>query len=159
MTNPKCRYELHTSLVDKLHSGGYKRVKVVKIDANGSTVIKEWKPAYAGRSPVCSYNVVLQEAKLLISELLENPDVLNNTCFKGVKVEDKYWGVVGDYGYRPVADDEQEDYRGTMLLCRISDGTVLGSDGGEPEDNTFGRDWEWIAGVIAAEVERANVKE
>lgn len=41
-------------------------------------------------------------------------------------------------------EDDGYDYR-TTLIITDSSGTREYSDGGEPEDNTFGRDWNWVA--------------
>lgn len=35
-------------------------------------------------------------------------------------------------------------------LVDTRDGRVLGSDGGEPEDNSFCRDWKWVPVELAA---------
>lgn len=41
---------------------------------------------------------------------------------------------------------DPEDQDGRSVLTVYADGKFIEehSDGGEPEDNSFGRDWEWI---------------
>ncbi len=50
----------------------------------------------------------------------------------------------------PNFDGYDDDYSSTLLM--ISDGKVIlqQSDGGEPEDASFGRDWSWVAPAIEA---------
>lgn len=45
-----------------------------------------------------------------------------------------------------------------LLVRRTADGTEteIGSDGGEPEDQTFGRDWSWVPDELQAVEDRAN---
>ncbi len=45
-------------------------------------------------------------------------------------------------------DEDSYNYRTTMEIYH--DGTLVRSesDGGEPEDNSFGRDWDWVPGAI-----------
>ena len=33
-------------------------------------------------------------------------------------------------------------------LVDTKTGEVVGSDGGEPEDNSFGRDWSWVCPLL-----------
>lgn len=43
--------------------------------------------------------------------------------------------------------EEDNGYRYMRHLIRVDDDgteTLLGSDGGEPEDQSFGRDWAWV---------------
>lgn len=35
--------------------------------------------------------------------------------------------------------------------------TEIYSDNGEPEDNTFGRDWNWVSGELMAAYERGLI--
>lgn len=50
----------------------------------------------------------------------------------------------------------REDVR--ILVRRLADGTAteIGCDGGEPEDNSFVRDWSWVAPALQAVEDRAN---
>lgn len=45
-----------------------------------------------------------------------------------------------------------------LLVRRTADGTEteIGSDGGEPEDQTFGRNWSWVPDELQAVEDRAN---
>lgn len=58
-----------------------------------------------------------------------------------------------------IHEDGPEDWMSgepTNQLWRCEDGVkveVLGSDGGEPEDNTLRRDWSWIAPALQAAYE------
>ncbi|MBW2621303.1 MAG: hypothetical protein JRD68_00225 [Deltaproteobacteria bacterium] len=46
------------------------------------------------------------------------------------------------------ADDN--GYRSVTTMRIYHNGTLVisESDGGEPEDNSFGRDWNWVPGAI-----------
>lgn len=48
----------------------------------------------------------------------------------------------------PDFDGYNDDYSSTLLI--ISDGKVIlqQSDGGEPEDQSFYRDWAWVAPAL-----------
>jgi len=46
--------------------------------------------------------------------------------------------------------ERMDDEGQSLLAIQIGDKVYLKRDGGEPEDNTFGRDWSWVDGMIAA---------
>lgn len=52
------------------------------------------------------------------------------------------------------AEDSRE--YGSSIFRRNDDGTVtlVGEDGGEPEDQTLNRDWKWVIEALNAEAER-----
>lgn len=56
-----------------------------------------------------------------------------------------------------VIDHPKRDGVG-ILVRRTADGTEteIGRDGGEPEDNSFVRDWDWVAPALQAVEDRAN---
>lgn len=45
---------------------------------------------------------------------------------------------------------ELEDWEDDYVLCLVDTDAkaVLGNDGGEPEDQSFGRDWNWVVGAM-----------
>lgn len=55
-------------------------------------------------------------------------------------------------------DDEGDDEGGWGTnLVDTTTGKIVGSDGGEPEDQSFVRDWSWVPGALnAVEAERLN---
>ena len=46
--------------------------------------------------------------------------------------------------------DEGDRYRRYLVEFTDDDkpARIVGSDGGEPEDQTFGRDWNWVCGEL-----------
>lgn len=60
--------------------------------------------------------------------------VLDKESSKGV-ISEEDWDMCYSGGW---ADERS-------LLVDTKDGRILGTDGGEPEDNTLGRDWSWVA--------------
>ena len=46
--------------------------------------------------------------------------------------------------------DVDEDGRRDMEVRRCGVAVFSGADGGEPEDNLFGRDWAWVKPAIEA---------
>ncbi len=54
---------------------------------------------------------------------------------------------------RQVTSDYGDEYR---ELVDTSTGDVVGSDGGEPEDNTFYRDWSWVPTLLNKVAEEAK---
>lgn len=40
-----------------------------------------------------------------------------------------------------------EDYDGLCVVDTLTD-AVVGADGGEPEDQTLGRDWRWVVAAL-----------
>lgn len=63
-------------------------------------------------------------------------------------------------GYLESEDYYADDYRG--ILYEFDGDTpvrVLGVDGGEPEDQTFGRDWSWVVPELNRLSERAEKAE
>ena len=50
-------------------------------------------------------------------------------------------------------DDDYHDLDYTSILYRFEDGVpvaVIGTDGGEPEDQTLRRDWRWVTFALQA---------
>ena len=48
-----------------------------------------------------------------------------------------------------------------QILVDTTDGRELGCDFGEPEDNSFGRDWAWVPdelNALADEIERLKAQ-
>ena len=45
--------------------------------------------------------------------------------------------------------ERMQDEGRTTLAVKIGDKVHIRRDGGEPEDNTFARDWSWVSGLIA----------
>ena len=45
--------------------------------------------------------------------------------------------------------ERMQDEGRTTLAVKIGDKVHIHRDGGEPEDNTFARDWSWVGGLIA----------
>lgn len=45
--------------------------------------------------------------------------------------------------------ERMQDEGRTTLAVKIGDKIRIHRDGGEPEDNTFARDWSWVSGLIA----------
>lgn len=58
--------------------------------------------------------------------------------------------VVGTNDPRVPEDERYEDdmYRSVLLDTR--DKRILGTDGGEPEDQSFGRSWSWVPDELNA---------
>ena len=56
------------------------------------------------------------------------------------------------YTVRTPKELENDDYSYRKALC-LGD-KELHRDGGEPEDNTFGRDWGWVPGLLNKERRR-----
>ncbi len=50
------------------------------------------------------------------------------------------------------AELENDDWPERQVLCLGDE--ELHRDGGEPEDNTFGRDWGWVPGLLNKERSR-----
>lgn len=53
-----------------------------------------------------------------------------------------------DYPSPDYKDDS--DYTQCVVDTRTTPWTVLGRDGGEPEDQTLGRDWSWVVPALNA---------
>lgn len=62
------------------------------------------------------------------------------------------------YGLFSVDPDYYEDPDRTALWrCRDGEPVeLIGVDGGEPEDQTFGRDWCWVPGALQAAYDRGR---
>lgn len=53
------------------------------------------------------------------------------------------------YGYDP-RDGYSNDYRNYLVVWYNNIIIMIHSDGGEPEDNSFHRDWSWVSDAIEA---------
>ena len=46
--------------------------------------------------------------------------------------------------------ERMQDEGRSVLVVKVGDKGHIKRDGGEPEDNTFGRDWHWVDGLLSA---------
>ncbi len=64
----------------------------------------------------------------------------------------KQWpNVKDDWGDTLKERAENERYGDPWLLIAVPDSgdpTIIGEDGGEPEDQTLTRDWSWVVGAL-----------
>ena len=58
------------------------------------------------------------------------------------------WGCTD---WHDMIDVEGEDeYTSGIWMIDVDGSHFIGSDGGEPEDQTLGRDWAWVTGALNA---------
>lgn len=77
-------------------------------------------------------------------------EVIDMVAAIGMGAPDTEWRSVDD-------DYDYWDY--VKGIWRCEDGVpveFIGDDGGEPEDQTLGRDWKWVAPALAAAHERGK---
>lgn len=52
------------------------------------------------------------------------------------------------YAVRFESDDDGWNYRQHLVIERHGEEVARHCDGGEPEDQSFGRDWSWVEGAL-----------
>lgn len=50
--------------------------------------------------------------------------------------------------FKVTMQSSSSGYTTRLSILRYGSPILQGHDGGEPEDNSFGRDWSWVSGAI-----------
>lgn len=50
--------------------------------------------------------------------------------------------------FEPTNPNNSNDYRESLVVVHNGKEILRESDGGEPEDNSYGRDWSWVSDAI-----------